>query len=341
MRKTAVIGGAGFIGARLLPLLARPLVIDRSLLKESPGAHRIDVREGERLADALGGVQTVYLLAAEHTDDVDPPSLYYEVNVGGAENVIAAAETHGIRRIVFTSTVAVYGLNAPDAPEETPPDPFNDYGRSKWEAEQKLMAWAERDPDRSLVIVRPCVVFGEGNRGNMHNLLRQVDSGRFVMVGDGRNRKSMAYVGNLARFLADLEESPPGIEVFNYADKPDLETRRLVRVAAEEIGVKLPRIAVPYPLGLLAGYGCDLAARITGRKLPISSIRVRKFCAETTVDTSRLRSTGFKAPYTLEQGLRRMIRADFLGESLTPVRPDTSVLTGPSIRGEFSVGSPR
>jgi len=321
LRKTAVIGGAGFIGARLLPHLACPLVIDRSASEEKPGAHRIDVRERERLADALGEVETVYLLAAEHADDVAPPSLYYDVNVGGAENVIAAAESRGIRRIVFTSSVAVYGLNAPDASEETQPDPFNDYARSKWEAEQKLMAWAERDRGRSLVIVRPCVVFGEGNRGNVHNLLRQVHSGRFVMVGNGRNRKSMAYVGNLARFLAGLEESPPGTQVFNYSDKPDLDMRRLVRVAAEELGVGLPRVAVPYPLGLLAGYGCDLVARITGRKLPVSSIRVRKFCAETTVDTSRLGSTGFEAPYTLEEGLRRMIRADFLGDAPLADRP--------------------
>jgi GlcNAc-P-P-Und epimerase len=328
VRKTAVIGGAGFIGARLLPHLARPLVIDRSVSKEGPDAHRIDVRERERLSDALGEAGTVYLLAAEHADDVDPPSLYYEVNVGGAENVIAAAESHGIRRIVFTSTVAVYGLNAPDASEETSPDPFNDYGRSKWEAEQKLMEWAEQDGGRSLVIVRPSVVFGEGNRGNVHNLLRQVHSGRFMMVGRGRNRKSMAYVGNLAHFLVGLEKSPPGIQVFNYSDKPDLDMRRLVRIAADELGVRLPRVAVPYPVGLAAGYGCDLLARITGRKLPISSVRVRKFCAETTVETRRVESTGFEAPYTLEEGLRRMIRADFLGEAPAPDRPGASERSG-------------
>lgn len=323
-----MIGGSGFIGARLLSHLARPLVIDRSVPEEGPDARRIDVRERERLADALDEVDTVYLLAAEHADDVDPVSLYYEVNVGGAENVIAAAESHGIRRIIFTSTVAVYGLNAPGASEDTPPDPFNDYGRSKWEAEQKLMAWAERDGDRSLVIVRPCVVFGEGNRGNVHNLLQQVHSGRFLMVGNGRNRKSMAYVGNLARFLAGLEESPPGIQVFNYSDKPDLDMSRLVGVAAEELGVRLPRIAVPFPAGLFAAHGCDLVARLTGRKLPISSIRVKKFCAETTVDTTRLGSTGFEAPYSLEEGLRRMIRADFLGDAEATGRPGASARPG-------------
>lgn len=324
MKRSAVIGGAGFIGGRLLPHLARPIVIDKSASEEEPDAYRIDVRDRDGLADALDDVETVYLLAAEHADDVEPVSLYYEVNVGGAENVIAIAEARGIQRIIFTSSVAVYGLDAPGASEETPPDPFNDYGRSKWEAEQKLMAWAERDRDRSLVIVRPCVIFGEGNRGNVHTLLRQVGSGRFLMVGNGRNRKSMAYVENLARFLADLEDAPPGIQVFNYSDKPDLDMRHLVDMAAGELGVSLPPIAVPYPIGLLAGYGCDLIARITGRKLPISSIRVRKFCAETTIDTARLGSTGFEMPFTLEEGLRRMIRSDFLGHAPTPRRRGSS-----------------
>src|SRR5690606_1563188 len=117
-----------------------------------------------------------------------------------------------------------------------------------------------------------------------------------------------------------------GIQVFNYSDKPDLDMRHLVDMAAGELGVSLPRITVPFPIGLLAGYLCDLIARITGRKLPISSIRVRKFCAETTVDTARLGSTGFQAPYTLEEGLRRMIRADFLQDAPAPGRRGPSML---------------
>ena len=54
---------------------------------------------------------------------------------------------------------------------------------------------------RSLVIVRPAAVFGEGNRGNVYQLLRQIASRRFVMVGSGHNRKSMAYVGNVSALL--------------------------------------------------------------------------------------------------------------------------------------------
>jgi GlcNAc-P-P-Und epimerase len=216
----------------------------------------------------------------------------------------------GIRQIVFTSTVAVYGLNAPHASEDTPADPFNDYARSKALAERRLVEWAEGDPCRSLVIVRPSVVFGEGNRGNVYNLLRQLRARRFMMIGRGRNRKSMAYVANLAAFLQQVRELPEGIHVVNYADKPDMDMARLVAVATDEMGVRPPRVSIPYSIGLAAGYGFDLLARTTGRRFPVSSVRVRKFCAETTVDTSRLEAMGFHRPFSLEEGLRRMIRDD-------------------------------
>jgi GlcNAc-P-P-Und epimerase len=308
---TAVVGGAGFVGRALVRALGRARVVDRNVARDGAGARRADVRDGEALLRALEGVHTVYLLAAEHADNVEPRSLYFDVNVGGAENVVRAARAHGIQRIVFTSTVAIYGLDAPSASESVPPAPFNDYGRSKWEAERRLMEWAEEDPARSLLIIRPSVVFGEGNRGNVFNLLQQLASGRFLLVGSGRNRKSMAYVENLVAFMKGAAERMTGIQVFNYADKPDLEMGELVRIAADELGVRPPRIGVPYPAGLAAGLGFDLLASLTGRTFPVSAVRIRKFCADTTIDTSRARATGFSPPFTLEEGLRRMIRSEF------------------------------
>jgi GlcNAc-P-P-Und epimerase len=307
---TAVIGGAGFIGSKLAGSLGNVRTLDRSVSENGNLRLRIDVRDKEALVSALEGIETIYLLAAEHADDVQPSSLYYDVNVRGTQNVIEAAVAHEVRQIIFTSTVAVYGLGAPNASENTPPDPFNDYARSKWQAEQELMEWANADRARSLVIVRPSVVFGEGNRGNVYNLLRQLRSGRFLMVGSGKNRKSMAYVGNLVHFLERATEFPEGVHVFNYADKPDMDMARLVQVATDEMGVRPPRLSLPYPLGLAAGYGFDILARATGRRFPVSSIRVKKFCADTTIETGRLESTGFQPRYTLEEGLRRMIRAD-------------------------------
>ena len=105
-------------------------------------------------------------------------------NVEGAGSDTLVCEEKGIDKIVFTSTVAVYGFAEPGTDGTGAIKPFNKYGRTKFEAEEKLRAWHVRG-DNSLIIVRPTVIFGEGNRGNVFNLLSQFASGKFVMVGSG------------------------------------------------------------------------------------------------------------------------------------------------------------
>jgi GlcNAc-P-P-Und epimerase len=310
-----ITGGSGFIGTRLAQDLDAAGEAVRIFDKVPSARYPTlvgDVRDLGALSKACAGVSTIYHLAAEHRDDVSPRSLYQDVNVEGTRNVIAAATAQGVRSIIFTSTVAIYGLQNPAAHEEAQPAPFNDYGRSKLQAERVLMAWANEEATRHLTIVRLSVVFGEGNKGNVHNLLRQIHSGRFLMIGSGLNHKSMAYVGNVARFLRTFLEVQTGVAVLNYADKPDLTVAELVRIARRHLGkTNDTKLALPYSIGLAVGYSFDLLSALTGKSFPISSVRVRKFCAETSISTERLEHYGFQRPYSLEQGLDRMIRANF------------------------------
>jgi len=318
--KIAITGGAGFIGTELARVLKHEghelRLLDLRTSEAFPDDSVIaDVTDKEALSHALAGVDVIYNLAAEHRDDVSPVQRYYEVNVGGAENIAAAAEAHGIDTIIFTSTVAVYGLNAgavgSGSVETDPPRPFNDYGKSKLEAEEALRGWCENGSGRSLTTLRLVATFGPGNRGNIYNLMDQIAGGRFLMVGGGQNRKSIAYVGNVAAFLAHLLNEGPGASIYNYADKPDLTTRTLVRTIREALGQQGTGPRLPYALGLLGGMGFDAVAKLTGRRFPISAVRVRKFCADTVVNADKLRETGFTPPHALEDGLREMIAAEF------------------------------
>lgn len=316
--KFAITGGAGFIGNALVRLLLSN-GHQVTILDTRPSASyqditlHCDVRNRAAVFEYTKEHNCIIHLAAEHADNVSPVSLYYDVNREGTRNIAEAATANGIKRIVFTSTVAVYGLNKGPSDEEAVLEPFNDYGRSKMEGERVLRAWAEGGEGRSTVIVRPCVVFGEGNRGNVYNLIRQMAMKKFVMIGRGLNRKSMAYVGNIAAFLEHVLTQPlsSGVRIFNYADKPDITTIELVRLVRKELGQPEEGVAMPVWLGLLAGYGFDFMATLTGRKIPISAIRIRKFISETIVSTKNLETTGFKAPYTMEIGLCNMIRKDF------------------------------
>ena len=80
--------------------------------------------------------------------------------------------------------MAIYGFAPANTGENGEPNYFNEYGRTKYLAEQIYRDWQQEDPlNRTLVIVRPTVVFGPGNRGNVYNLLKQIASKRFVMIG--------------------------------------------------------------------------------------------------------------------------------------------------------------
>jgi nucleoside-diphosphate-sugar epimerase len=271
-----------------------------------------DVRDLYAVLGAAAEADAIVNLAAEHRDDVWPVSRYQETNVDGAKNVCSAARELGIRKIVFTSSVAVYGFQPHAATEECAFAPFNEYGRTKLEAEQVYRAWAAEDPARTLVIVRPTAVFGEGNRGNIYNLLRQIASGRFLMVGDGTNVKSIAYVGNVSAFLVHTLSLGSGVHIFNYADGPDMNTRELVAHVRRCLGRAERVTSLPMPVALAMGHAFDTAARVTGRTFPVSAIRIRKFCANTRIEASKAMHSGFRPPYSLEEGLARTIQHEFL-----------------------------
>lgn len=319
--KIAIIGGSGFVGSRLISLLqaipdSKLLNIDKQPSKLYPDITEIaDVLDVRKLTELLAGMEVVVLLAAEHRDDVTPTSLYYKVNVEGMHNTLHAMKSNGISRLIFTSSVAVYGLNKSNPTELHPTDPFNDYGRSKWQAECALQQWYTTHQDWNINILRPAVIFGEGNRGNVFNLLRQITSGRFLMVGTGENRKSMAYVGNVVSFITFLiRNSRQGYNVFNYIDKPDFTMNDLIYHVGNALDKHIPTVRFPYWLGMLGGYGFDLLARITRKKLSVSSVRVKKFCAVTQFDSVRLQESGFKPTFTLEEGLTRTLQYEFGSE---------------------------
>lgn len=322
--KVTFIGGSGFVGTRLIELLKEDSTnyskiknIDLLQSHFHPEVTEIgDVRDQACMNEKLQDTDCVVLLAAQHRDDVHPTSLYYETNVGGMEKTLKAMEKNGVKRIVFYSSVAVYGLNKKNPNEEHPADPFNHYGKSKWQAEVVLQEWYKTHPDWNINIIRPTVIFGERNRGNVYNLLKQIASGKFLMVGNGNNKKSMAYVGNIVAFTKFLiENKTTGYNVYNYIDKPDFNMNELVGHVSKVLNKHIPTTHFPYWLGMLGGYGFDLLAKITSKKLTVSSVRVKKFCATTEFDATKVKETGFKAPYTLGEGLARTLEFEFIHDA--------------------------
>ncbi len=269
----------------------------------------------QSLLEVLKGSDVVINLAAEHRDDVTPKSLYDDVNVLGSENVCNACTELGIKKIIFTSSVAVYGF-APIGTDETGEiNYFNDYGRTKYLAEGKYREWLQKDATNSAVIIRSTVIFGEQNRGNVYNLLKQIAGGKFPMVGKGTNRKSMNYVENVVAFIEYelLHDIEGGEHLYNYCDEPAYDMNNLVLDVYKYLGKPKSKLFhFPYWLAYCGGLCFDLLAFITRKKFAISSIRVKKFCQNTYFVGSNIKKTDFVAPVKLEEGLKATIEYEFV-----------------------------
>ena len=311
----AIIGGAGFIGKNLCNCFDEEKINYKIYDIVKPKAFKnyefLDVVSPKSLYK-ISGSKCIINLAAEHKDNVTPISKYDDVNVKGAKNICDAARKFEIDTIIFTSSVAVYGFAKPNTDESGDINYFNDYGRTKFLAEEIYREWFNEDPTkRTLIIIRPTVVFGESNRGNVYNLLNQISSSKFLMIGNGKNIKSMAYVRNVAAFIKFSLNLRQGEHLFNYVDKPDIDMETLVSISREMIlnkkgmGMSLPSFA-----GLVIGRIFDLISIIINRELPISSIRIKKFLS-TTQFSSNIIETEFRPPFSLKDGLKRTIENEF------------------------------
>ena len=133
------------------------------------------------------------------------------------------------------------------------------------------------------------------------------------MVGRGENKKSMAYIGNIVAFLETCIASDRQYGLFNYVDTPDLTMNDLVSQVRHTLNDKNgvgPRL--PYWLGMFLGYVADGVAKLTGKNLPISSIRVKKFASSTEFRSAKNTLDDFEPPFQLAEGIARTLQSEFV-----------------------------
>lgn len=234
MKRKAIIvfGGAGFIGSHLLRRLAnqnthRLVSVDiRSPRIQLSDVDYInfDIRDLSAF-DIPGEVDLIYNLAAIHTTPGHPTHEYYETNIRGATEVTAFARRRGVKTIIFTSSISVYGPGEETKSETSVPKPESAYGWSKWLAEGIHRSWMEESEERRLIICRPAVIFGHGEGGNFTRLARLLRKGFFVYPGRKDTIKACYYVDDLITSILHALSLDERYILFNgcYADRYTLE----------------------------------------------------------------------------------------------------------------------
>jgi len=313
MSKILLTGGSGFIGSHVHDVIPNDQIINLDQNHPSfPAASTFvkgDIRQYQDVTNAVRGnqISTIFSLAAKHHDFGIGHDEYFDTNEDGMKVLCKVASENNIREFIFYSSVAVYGLQGELMTESTSPRPDGPYGASKLAGEKILYQWAQEDPARKVLIIRPTIVFGPRNKANMFNLIKQIDSGLYFHVGKADNVKSIAYVENLVQATLYLKERmKPGVSIFNYADEPQLTSREISDHIASVLQKKI-WLTLPKPFAILLGLPFDVIIKVTGKNLPISTARIKKLGTQTKYSAKKIWDTGFIPRFTTRDGIARMI----------------------------------
>ena len=304
MTRVLVTGANGFIGRALCETLAACGLAVRAAVR-FPVALPAEVRTvGEIGADTewrrvLAHVDVVVHLAARvhvmRDVSTDPLADYRAVNVAGTARRAHECAAARVRRLVFVSSIKVNGERSGVWPftEADAPAPEDPYGVSKLEAEEELRSVAAAT-GLEAVVVRPCLVYGPGVRGNLDRLLKAIERGLPLPLASVRNQRSLMGLANLCDLLARCATDPRAAgETFLASDGTDVSTPQLIRWLAD--GVGRPARLLPMPPSWLA-----LAARLAGAQAAFERV-----CGTLQVDSSKAREVlEWQPPVPVDDGLR-------------------------------------
>lgn len=313
VKNILLTGGSGFIGSHFHDIIPHDQIVNLDLLPPRFDCDSryiqgdIRIKKDVEKAVIEANPEVIISLAAMHHDFGISEDEYFDTNCNGTKVLCDVASDHGIKTIVFYSSVAVYGSNTTPSSEEMEPNPDMPYGASKLAGEEVLREWALEDSSRNVLIIRPALVFGINNTANMYKLIHQINLGIYFHLGKAENIKSLAYVKNIidaTLFLLGKEMN--GFNIYNYADEPHLSSNQIANTISRKLGTKI-RLRLPKFLGVMLGLPFDLIIKITGKNLPISSARVKKLATETYHYARKVVDEGFTAEFTTEQGLEKMV----------------------------------
>ena len=309
-----ITGHTGFVGGHLTPaLIARNHAVTGisrhiDLALASPQLQQIQISSLEQYTDwhqTLIGVDTVIHLAARAhilADSVaDPAAEFFRVNTQGTIDLVKAAIQAEVKHFIFISSIGAITTRSQDILTETTIcQPDTAYGTSKLAAETALIELCQNTP-MSWTIVRPTLVYGPGNPGNMQRLLKLVNSHLPLPLGSIDNQRSFLYIGNLIDAIITCLQHPNAKnQIFLLSDGQNISTPALIHHLAHFLNTRSRSVSeresilLPIPVSILR-----LLGKITGK-----SSELNRLLESLVVSNEKIVTTlNWQPPYSIEQGL--------------------------------------
>ncbi|MEY8200931.1 MAG: NAD(P)-dependent oxidoreductase [Colwellia sp.] len=325
MNTAVIFGGSGFIGSHFAQYLldnglvqkvvvADMVPLDKNRITDLYASYvsqglisfvETDVRQSINLK-LDGQVALIANFAAVHREPGHEPNEYYETNLLGAENVCNWANATNCESIIFTSSIAPYGPSEEARDEQSLPVPATAYGGSKLAAEKIHQTWQAADTtNRKLVIVRPGVVFGAGEGGNVTRLIKATVKRYFFYMGNKNTRKAGTYVKELcnAMWWALSEKANQSPVLFNMSMNPSPTIEEYVNTLCEVAEIKRFVPNVPFSIMYAASLVIEPITKLAGIEQPISPVRMRKLVKSNNIIPQYLADNSYQYLYTFKQAL--------------------------------------
>lgn len=315
MKKALVTGAAGFVGSAVCrELVAHGYQVtafvrehsNRDSLKGLDLGYAIgDITDRDSLVKAIAGHEYVFHIAALFRETRFADQVYFDVNLGGTQNVLEVCRQLGVRRLIYCSTTGVTGdIKNPPGDENSPYAPRDVYQVSKTEAEKFLRAqMASSSPE--IVIIRPIMIWGPGDT-RLFKMFKGIRGGRMPIIGDGKTLFHFVLVSDLARgFRLGAEVAAANGNIYLIGGREIVPIQRVFETIAREVRGKLLPFRVPKLPVMALAWLCELICRPFGIEPPLYRRRVEFFTKNRAFSCEKARlQLGFETSNSFDQEVR-------------------------------------
>lgn len=320
-----VVGARGFIGRYLVSKLIEKggcvTVLVRSIQNVPSGwisAVKIwkgDITEKASIAGICknNNIEVVFHLAAKVHDlsEIDDTSgEHFAINVEGTRNLLNECSTSCLKHFIYFSSVKAMAEESSETLDETfLSNPTTPYGESKLTAEKLVVEYGKKHGFKTTSLRLP-LVYGPGNKGNIYKMVEAVDKGRFVMVGRGKNKRSMVFVGNVIdAALFVVGRSVTDGKIYIVTDGIDYTMKELYETIAKRLGKRPLPFYLPMCIAKKLAWAGDIGRNILKSSLPFDSGVLKRLTEPFTFSSFRIyKDVGFKPKYNLYNTIDETIK---------------------------------